>query len=255
MLVFFWLDARPDRGGSLPLPHTVPADTSLVLLCLTLMLGAAARVVPRLRRVVPWGRELGIAMFVTAGLHIAILVGPNLEVSGFFGDRSFRGFEFGTRMWDAANWVGVVALGYALVLAATSNDWSQRKLGRGWKFLQRQAYTLFALAWLHTAAFVRFGAGHGAALFTWFSGALPRRRWCSSSLGSFTRCERQEDHLRIVYLPRSALRVPLPCQTGPRGGSESWHCGVSSSRVRGFSRTLTPLRSARWPAYAKDTRS
>jgi sulfoxide reductase heme-binding subunit YedZ len=170
MLVFFWLDANPEGGGSLPLSNAVLADTSIVLLCLILMLGPGARLVPRLRRVVPWGRELGIAMFVTAGLHIAILVGPSLEVSWFFGVRSFRGFKFETRMWDAANWVGVVALGYALVLAATSNDWSQRKLGRGWKFLQRQAYTLFALAWLHTAAFVRFGAGHGAALFTWFSG-------------------------------------------------------------------------------------
>ncbi|MBG7605272.1 MAG: ferric reductase-like transmembrane domain-containing protein [Actinobacteria bacterium] len=167
MLLFFWLDANPEGGGSLPLSHAVLADTSLVLLCLILMLGAVARVVPRSRRVVPWARELGIAMFVTAGLHIAILVGPSLEVSGFFGVRSFRGFEFGTRMWDAANWVGVVALGYALVLAATSNDWSQRKLGRGWKFLQRQTYTLFVLAWLHTAAFVVLGAGHAVTLFTW----------------------------------------------------------------------------------------
>jgi sulfoxide reductase heme-binding subunit YedZ len=166
-LVFFWLDANPEGGGSLPLSHAVLADTSLVLLCLILMLGPGARLVPRLRRVVPWGRELGIAMFVTAGLHIAILVGPSLEVSWFFGVRSFRGFKFETRMWDAANWVGVVALGYALVLTATSNDWSQRKLGRGWKFIQRQAYTLFVLAWLHTAAFVLLRAGHGASLFAW----------------------------------------------------------------------------------------
>lgn len=53
---------------------------------------------------------------------------------------------------------------YAAVLAAISNDWSQRFLGRGWKFVQRQAYTLFVLAWLHTAAFLFFGAGHGAVL-------------------------------------------------------------------------------------------
>jgi sulfoxide reductase heme-binding subunit YedZ len=168
MLVFFWLSANPEGGGSLPLSHAVPAATSLVLLCLILMLGPVARFVPRLRPVVPWGRELGIAMFVTAGLHVAILVGPNLEISGYFGERRYtRDFEFGTRMWDAANWVGVVALGYALVLAATSNDWSQRKLGRGWKFLQRQTYTLFVLAWLHTAAFVLLGAGHNATIFTW----------------------------------------------------------------------------------------
>jgi sulfoxide reductase heme-binding subunit YedZ len=167
MLVFFWLSADPEGGGSLPLPHAVLADTSLVLLCFILMLGAGARLVPRLRRVVPWGRELGMAMFVTAGLHVAILNGLSLDVTGFFGERTFRGFEFDTSMIAAANWVGVVALGYALVLAATSNDWSQRKLGRGWKFLQRQTYTLFVLAWLHTAAFVVLGAGHAVTLFTW----------------------------------------------------------------------------------------
>lgn len=38
--------------------------------------------------------------------------------------------------------------------AATSNDFSQRTLGRGWKFLQRQTYTLFVLTWLHTAGFL-----------------------------------------------------------------------------------------------------
>ena len=162
MAVFFWFDDR-----YLPLSHTVLADTSLVLLCLILILGPIARFVLRFRPVVPWGRELGIAMFVTAGLHVAILNSFSLDVIGFFGERTARGvFEFDTSMRAAANWVGALALGYALVLAATSNDWSQRKLGRGWKFVQRQAYTLFVLAWLHTAAFVVLGAGHETALLT-----------------------------------------------------------------------------------------
>lgn len=40
------------------------ADASVVLLCLVLvlMLGSGARFVPRLRRLVPGSRELGIAL-------------------------------------------------------------------------------------------------------------------------------------------------------------------------------------------------
>ena len=54
--------------------NLVQADVSVVLLCLILMLGPAARLLPRVRPLVPWARELGIAMFVTAGLHLLILL-------------------------------------------------------------------------------------------------------------------------------------------------------------------------------------
>jgi DMSO/TMAO reductase YedYZ heme-binding membrane subunit len=138
------------------------ADTSFVLLCLILMLAAVARYVPRLRRLVPWNRELGIGMFVTASLHVVILLDYSVGNQSLFsfenlGEAFFRrssGYLVGDSLWTAANWVGLFALGYALVLAATSNDLSQRLLGRGWKFTQRQTYTLFVLTWLHTAAFL-----------------------------------------------------------------------------------------------------
>lgn len=167
MLVFFWLGGR-----GLPLSHAVPADTSLALLCLILVLGAGARLAPRLRRYVPWRRELGIGMAVTAVLHVAILANLvrvptdliDLVPTGLFGEdccplsTKLNDFDFFTSMWAAANWVGLAALGYALVLAATANDWSLRRLGRGWKFVHQQTYTLFVLTWLHTAAFVLLGA-------------------------------------------------------------------------------------------------
>jgi DMSO/TMAO reductase YedYZ heme-binding membrane subunit len=169
MLLFVWVGIPRDRDGAPYVSHTLLADTSLVLLCFVLMLGPIARFVPRLRPVVPWGRELGIAMFVTAGLHVALLLQPDFDVVVFFGIRNFRGeTEFGLRMWDASNWVGALALAYALVLVATSNDLSQRWLGSGWKFIQRQAYTLFVLAWLHTAAFVLLDTGHGSSFSTWY---------------------------------------------------------------------------------------
>jgi sulfoxide reductase heme-binding subunit YedZ len=169
MLLFSWVHRDVD-GTDFPLQVTqaILADTSFALLCLVLMLGPVARFVPRVRRVVPWGRELGIAMFVTAGLHVVMLYGWSWDgLRHFFGsDGFFDADDVGT----AANWVGLVALGYALVLAATSNDFSHRRLGRGWKFVQRQAYTLFVLTWLHTAGWILIDGNYGQSFIPWFWG-------------------------------------------------------------------------------------
>ena len=166
MLLVWWIPGERGGGDEFDLWNKVLADTSLILLCLILMLGPAARFVPRVRPFVPWGRELGIAMFVTAGLHVVIFldgswdrIAGSFGADGVFGDESF---------WDAANWVGLVALGYAFVLAAVSNDFAQRRLGRGWKFLQRQAYTLFVLAWLHAAGWLLFTLPHSPTFKPWF---------------------------------------------------------------------------------------
>jgi DMSO/TMAO reductase YedYZ heme-binding membrane subunit len=216
-LVFLWIGGP--EGERLPLSHAALADVSLVLLCLILMLGAVARLVPRLRSVVPWGRELGIGMFVTAGLHVALLIGPDENVIGFFREVIFPEREESPSMWTGANWAGALALGYALVLAATSNDWSQRKLRRGWKFLQRQAYTLFVLTWIHTAAFVLLGAGHGASLFVWLFWGVTTAAVVAQLAG-------------FVHTVR-APRGPSPHRVPPKIGANS--SGVVSMRaVRWF---------------------
>jgi DMSO/TMAO reductase YedYZ heme-binding membrane subunit len=186
LMLVFW-EVHRESGEALVghFWNKVLADTSFVLLCLILTLGAVSRFVPRLRRLVPWNRELGIGMFVTAGLHVMIVLDYML-VDQYYASRgvlgrgtvfSFEGVSdalFGPSGWvtgddllAAANWVGLFALGYALVLAATSNDFSQRLLGRGWKFTQRQTYTLFVLTWLHTAAFLVYLDTFTPA-FTWF---------------------------------------------------------------------------------------
>lgn len=201
IIALFWLDGNPDGGRELPLSHQVLAGASLVLLCLILMLGACARFVPRLRPVVPWGRELGIAMFVTGGLHAMLLFGLDLRVfDGLVGESRSSGFEFWTNMWAATNWVGLFALAFASVLAATSNDWSQRLLGRSWKFLQRQAYNLFVLVWLHTAAFVVIGVGHGASMWAWLFWAVTGAA-VIAQLAGFV-------HTAIARRPPSQHRVP-----------------------------------------------
>jgi sulfoxide reductase heme-binding subunit YedZ len=166
MLLVWQVSGERGGGEKFDLWNKVLADTSLILLCLILILGPVARLVPRLRRLVPWGRELGIGMFVTAGLHVLILFdGSWQQIRSSF---DAEGFFDGDSIWDGANWVGLVALAYALALAATSNDFSQRRLGRGWKFVQRQAYTLFVLTWLHTAAYLLSSLPHSPSFIPWF---------------------------------------------------------------------------------------
>lgn len=169
ILLFSWVHRNPNADDlGLSLSNKVLADTSLVLLCLILMLGAMARLVPSLRPVVPWARELGIGMFITACLHVLMLVDDGWDVIPLFAERTPLGIELVPDGFLAANWVGLVAVAYALVLAATSNDPLQRRLGRGWKFLQRQTYTLFVLAWLHTAGFLFFNHQEGNSFKPWF---------------------------------------------------------------------------------------
>ena len=81
----FWIGRDPDALRGLPLSHTVLADVSLILLCLILGLGALGRLLPQLRPIVPWSRELGIGMFLTGGLHAMLLLGVRLEFSGLVG--------------------------------------------------------------------------------------------------------------------------------------------------------------------------
>ena len=156
LLWFFrFLHGSAYRGDA-GLSNKVFADASVVLLCLILMLGPLARFVPRVRPFVPWGRELGIAMFVTASVHVMMLLPPFVE-EGWLGwiDHMLDSFS-GEGIVEAANAVGWLAFITAVVLAATSNDVSHRVLGRGWKFLQRQAYLLFVLAVLHTVPWLEW---------------------------------------------------------------------------------------------------
>lgn len=52
--------------------NRVFADAALLLLCTILVIGPVARFVPTIGRLRPWRRELGLAMFVAAVLHVAV---------------------------------------------------------------------------------------------------------------------------------------------------------------------------------------
>ena len=143
------------------------ADASFVLLCLILMIGPAAKFMPRLRFLLPWRRELGIAFFVGAVLHVTVYTNL-LRWSSFV--KLFARVEgseiiFYKDSFGTGNWVGLAALLYAAVLAGTANDLSQQWLGKAWKFLQQQVYTLFVLVFIHAVFLLYLVIEDGRGIF------------------------------------------------------------------------------------------
>lgn len=132
------------------------ADASYLLLCLTLTIGPLVKFVPPLRFILPWRRELGIAFTVSAVLHIAIYAaGFNWDVTRFFSQVNDQGNSIMLENpFAISNWIGLLAITYAVILALTSNDIAQGFLGKGWKFLQQQSYTLFVLVAIHILIFL-----------------------------------------------------------------------------------------------------
>lgn len=132
------------------------ADASYILLCLTLTIGPLVKFVPPLRFILPWRRELGIAFAVAALMHVAVYTARfGWDFTRFFTETSEQGqTSFLDNPFAISNWVGLLALLYAVVLALTSNDIAQKSLGKGWKFLQQQSYTLFVLVGIHILIFL-----------------------------------------------------------------------------------------------------
>jgi len=65
-----------------------------------------------------------------------------------------HGFPIRYDASGAANWIGALATGIVLVLAALSNDAALRALGvRRWKAFQRLNYVLFGLAVVHACVY------------------------------------------------------------------------------------------------------
>lgn len=135
-------------------------DAAIVLLFVTLSLGPAARVWRSLGRALPWRRETGIWSALFALVHTTLIFNGWLRWDW----GRLLGYEFVPELgrvarlepgFGLANVVGVVALIWALMLAATSSDRAVRFLGpAGWKWLHHGAYVVFYLAVLHTAYFL-----------------------------------------------------------------------------------------------------
>ena len=154
----FW-STRPTWDGEMRLWKAV-GDAAFVLLLVTLTLGPASRLARPLTQLLPWRRQLGIWFALVAALHGVLVVHGWARWSL----RRFLGYEVVPQLgrevrlepgFGLANVVGVTALVFALVLAATSSDWALRRLGApAWKWLHHSALFVFYLSLLHAGYFL-----------------------------------------------------------------------------------------------------
>ena len=154
----FWM-SRPRWSADMRLWKAV-GDSAFVLLLLTLALGPLVRLARPLTSLLPWRRQLGIWFAIVASIHGLLILNGWARWSL----RRFLGYEFVPQLgrearmepgFGLANLIGVVALGLALVLAATSSDWALRKLGASaWRWLHHSALFVFYLSLLHAGYFL-----------------------------------------------------------------------------------------------------
>ncbi|MBH3341882.1 protein-methionine-sulfoxide reductase heme-binding subunit MsrQ [Pseudomonas mendocina] len=135
---------------------------ALILLLITLTMTP-------LQQLSRWGgwiavrRQLGLWCFAYAGLHLS---GYVLFIAGLRLDLVLR--DLSERPYII---VGALAFVGLLALAATSNRFSIRRLGRKWKALHRLVYVILMLALLHMLWVVRADLGEWLA-YAFIGGAL-----------------------------------------------------------------------------------
>ncbi len=134
------------------------------LLWFTVFIGPAAKLWRPLARIVNWRRETGI-WFALLGLVHGLLILNGWVRWGFW---ELLGYQYIPELemylrsepgFGLANLMGLLALIFALALAATSFDKAVGFLGiSSWKWLHTFSYVIFYLIALHTVyfAFVHF---------------------------------------------------------------------------------------------------
>jgi methionine sulfoxide reductase heme-binding subunit len=133
---------------------------SIVLLFVSLAIGPLARLWRPATRALRARREFGVWFAVTAVVHTVLVLDGWVE----WDMGRLLGYEFipelgRTARWEPgfglANLIGLVALAWALVLAATSSNRAVRLLGSpAWKWIHQGAHVIFYLAVLHAAYFL-----------------------------------------------------------------------------------------------------
>lgn len=158
LVLGFWL-SRPRWVPEMRLWKAV-GDASLVLLVASLLSGPLGRLWRPATPLLRWRREAGIWFALLAGLHAVLILNGWVRWSFM----RFLGYEFIPQLdrnvrlesgFGLANIVGVLALVWALALAATSSDRALRRLGRpAWKWLHHGAYVVFYLVFVHAGYFL-----------------------------------------------------------------------------------------------------
>ncbi len=135
-------------------------DAAVLLLALTMSLGAVSRLIRPTAKWLPFRRELGIYAVVLASVHTVIILDGWVEWNLFrlFGmefhpvDLQYVMVQHGFAL---ANGIGFLALGIGFILLLTSSDRAVRYLGgTSWKTVQMTALVFWALVVAHTAYFL-----------------------------------------------------------------------------------------------------
>ena len=140
--------------------NRVFADTSLLLLAVTMLIGPAARLWRAASRLVQWRRAFGVHALVFGAIHVLLVLDGWLgwELPRLFGllVHPLRGeYVMVEHGFGLANVLGMVALAYGVVLVLISNEYAVQRLGGSvWKFIQRGAYVLWMFVVIHTAYFL-----------------------------------------------------------------------------------------------------
>jgi methionine sulfoxide reductase heme-binding subunit len=142
------------------------AYPALALLTATLLVGPWNLVRKRLNPVSSdLRRDLGIWAGILGILHSAI--GQCVHLRGrpwlyyVYGAKERHSFPLRHDLFGLANYTGAVSVLVLIALLATSNDYSLRALGTPrWKQLQRWNYAVFALAGVHSFAYLGIEKQH-----------------------------------------------------------------------------------------------
>jgi sulfoxide reductase heme-binding subunit YedZ len=156
----FWM-SRPQWSPDMRLWRAI-GDASFILFAMALAIGPLAQLSSGAVSLVKWRRSLGIWFALTAAIHGYFVWDgwARWSVLRLLGFEDLSGMGVDQLVltdpgFGLANLIGIVALFWALVLAAISSDRAVRALGqRPWKHVQRYAYVVFYLVGLHAGYFL-----------------------------------------------------------------------------------------------------
>ncbi|MFT5506806.1 MAG: sulfoxide reductase heme-binding subunit YedZ [Gammaproteobacteria bacterium] len=157
--VYAFLESRSEWSAMHRWNRAV-GDMSLLMVALAMAVGPLSRLSARCRGLVLWRRELGIYGVILAIVHTVIILDGWIEwdlirLFGYELHPTLAKYVMVQHGFALANSIGILALLYGLVLALTSNDLSQKKLGAPvWKFLQQGSYVYWMLIVVHTGYFL-----------------------------------------------------------------------------------------------------
>lgn len=136
-LAMLWLATQPDAD-----PDELTnwsGQAAVLLLVAALASTGLARWRPSGARLLRHRRALGLAAFFTSLLHLGLYAWAMGSLQPILAEALVPGI-----------WTGWAALALLVPLALTSRDAAQRRMGAGWKRLQRLAWPAVGLALAHT---------------------------------------------------------------------------------------------------------